>query len=128
MTEDAGPPGPPERFSSLPIREADATAAAGTDGSELIIRCDMSQAFGTGVGSAQRSRSRETGQPPMDALPPEPPWLPRQDFQIASQPARPRPDRQLGIWVSLRPRASAPNVTGGARRWGRFLSRRSRQG
>jgi hypothetical protein len=53
MTEDAGPPGPPERFSSLPIREADATAAAGTGGSELIIRCDMSQAFGTGVGSAQ---------------------------------------------------------------------------
>jgi hypothetical protein len=52
MTEDAGPPGPAERFSSLPIRKADATAA-GTDGSELIIRCDMSQAFGTGVRSAQ---------------------------------------------------------------------------
>src|SRR5713101_3666418 len=60
MTEVAGPPGPAERFSSLPIREADTAMEAGADGSELIIRCDMTQKFGTGV---QHRRSTSHGKP-----------------------------------------------------------------
>src|SRR5882724_1261499 len=122
MTDAAGPPGPAERFSSLPIREADTATMAGAKRSELIIRCDMAYGFGTGVWQRHLAQTfdipRQTGQPPTDALPREP--LPRQAFRIASQPARSRPDRQIGIWVSLWPHASAPNATGDTRRRGRF--------
>jgi hypothetical protein len=43
MTDVAGPPVPPVRFSSLPIRKAD--AATGADGSNLEVNCNMAQAF-----------------------------------------------------------------------------------
>jgi hypothetical protein len=45
ITDVAGPPLPPERFSSLPIRGADAAAGGGADGSELDVNCSMAQTF-----------------------------------------------------------------------------------
>src|SRR6516162_9338776 len=97
MTEAAGLPGPAERFSSLlPIRVAGAAMATGADGSNLIKKCDMARAFGTGrrlaetfgCSTFQRNRTGTS-----QCLPPEPSQPPRQAFRIASQPARPGPDR-----------------------------------
>jgi hypothetical protein len=45
MTDVAGPPLPPVRFSSLPIRAADAARAEGADKSNLEVNCSMAQAF-----------------------------------------------------------------------------------
>jgi len=45
MTEVAGPPAPPGRFSSLPIRGAGAANTAATDGSGLEANWSMAQAF-----------------------------------------------------------------------------------
>jgi hypothetical protein len=45
ITDVAGPPAPPERFSSLPIRGADAAAEGGADGSGLEFNCGMAQVF-----------------------------------------------------------------------------------
>src|SRR5258707_6666629 len=45
MTEVAGPPAPPERFSSSPIRGADAATGGSTDGSDLDVNCSMAQVF-----------------------------------------------------------------------------------
>src|ERR1700744_5207322 len=45
MTDVAGPPAPPERFSSSPIRGADAATGGSTDGSDLDVNCSMAQVF-----------------------------------------------------------------------------------
>src|SRR4030088_2955848 len=44
ITDVAGPPVPAARFSSLPIRGADA-ATAGADESNLEVNCNMAPAF-----------------------------------------------------------------------------------
>src|ERR1700693_6230945 len=86
MTEVAGPPAPPARFSSLPIRGADAASTAGADGSGLEANCSMAQAF--------RNPHGKPGQRPGGVFPMEPSQLPRHAFQIpAPRPAR-QPDRQ----------------------------------
>src|ERR1700748_340664 len=45
MTDVAGPPAPPERFSSSPIRGADAATGGSTDGSDLDVNCSMAPVF-----------------------------------------------------------------------------------
>jgi hypothetical protein len=45
MTDVDGPPVPALRFSSLPIRGAEADDFAGTDGKTLKVDCNMAQAF-----------------------------------------------------------------------------------
>src|SRR6266699_1926621 len=96
MTDAAGPPGPVERFSSLPIREADAAVATGADRSELIVRCDMAQAFDIPTGTRT-----------VDVLPPETSWLPRQGFQIAFQ-AGPAPQEYGSVFGSTQARQTHP--------------------
>src|ERR1035438_10230355 len=51
MTDVAGPPVLPLRFSSLPIRGADAATAAGANGSDLEVNCNMAQAFEIPTGN-----------------------------------------------------------------------------
>jgi hypothetical protein len=45
ITDVAGPPLPPERFSSSPIRGADATTGGGAEKLDLDVNCSMAQAF-----------------------------------------------------------------------------------
>src|SRR5882757_3957078 len=107
MTEDAGPPGPVERFSSLPIREADAATAAGTERSELIIRCDMSQAFGTGVRHPTGNSTAGSGCAAAGAgvLVSQSTWFPRAigfpDKLSRSLPSRPDPVRIVSLEYGL---------------------------
>src|ERR1700694_6235097 len=54
MTDVAGPPGAPLRFSSLLIRAADAAVAAGADGSNLEVNCSMAQAFEIPTGNRNK--------------------------------------------------------------------------
>src|ERR1700676_612901 len=54
MTDVAGPPVPPLRFSSLLIRAADAAVAAGADGSNLEVNCSMAQAFEIPTGNRNK--------------------------------------------------------------------------
>src|ERR1700722_1527363 len=91
MTDVAGPPMLPVRFSSLLIRKADAPPAVGADQSILAASSDMAQAF---------EIPRETGPCPSE--------FPN-TFQIAA-PGRPIPISWidwLGIWVHLWLAASA---------------------
>src|ERR1700676_1815365 len=89
ITDVAGPPVPPTRFSSLPIRGAN-TPTDGRDGSDLVINCNMAQAFevpmGAGSGRAMFSHGSHRTTP--------------DTFQIAA-PGRPDPSAGsiAGIWV-----------------------------
>jgi hypothetical protein len=101
MTDVAGPPLAPVRFSSLPIRGADAARTDGADESDLEVNCSMAQAFEIPTGNGKR---------PGDVLLPGAILrVPRRAFQIAA-PGRPDPISwidQLAIWVQFWLAASA---------------------
>src|SRR5229473_347174 len=82
MTDVAGPPLPPGRFSSLPIREADAARADGADESNLEVNCSMAQAFEIPTGNRKTTRRCSPGGAILR--------VPRRAFQIAA-PGRPTP-------------------------------------
>src|SRR5712672_3045937 len=101
MTDVAGPPLPPVRFSSLPIREADAARADGADESNLEVNCSMAQAFEIPTGNRKTTRRCSPGGAILR--------VPRRAFQIAA-PGRPDPISwidQLAIWVQSWLAASA---------------------
>src|SRR5579872_6578529 len=78
MTDVEGPPAPPGRLSSVPIRGAE-TARAAADKSMVETSCDMAQAFEIPMGRSDSDRAM---------LRLRQPRLPRQVFQIAL-PGRP---------------------------------------
>src|SRR6266849_2407357 len=83
----------PVRFSSLPIREADAARADGADESNLEVNCSMAQAFEIPTGNRKTTRRCSPGGAILR--------VPRRAFQIAA-PGRPHPIswiNQLTIWV-----------------------------
>src|SRR6266446_8717789 len=82
MTDVAGPPLPPVRFSSLPIRGADAARTDGADESDLEFNCSMAQAFEIPTGNRKTAKRRS----PAGAIL----RVPRRAFQIAA-PGRPDP-------------------------------------
>src|SRR5882724_7473327 len=93
MTDVAGPPLPPVRFSSLPIRGADAARTDGADESDLEFNCSMAQAFEIPTGNRKTARRCS----PAGAIL----RVPRRAFQIAA-PGRPDPIswiNRLAIWV-----------------------------
>src|SRR5438445_8374134 len=79
MTEVEGPLGPLERFSSLPMRGRDDRVAVALGRSMLEVNCDMAHAFDI---------PWETRRRPLDALLPEPSWLPITPDRVF-QPADP---------------------------------------
>src|SRR5260370_35328816 len=101
MTDVAGPPLPPVRFSSLPIREADAARAGGGHEHNLEVNCSMAQAFEIPTGNRKTTRRCSPGGAILR--------VPRRDLQIAA-PGRPIPISwidQLTIWVQSWLAASA---------------------
>src|SRR6185312_3433116 len=77
MTDVAGPPAPPPRFSSVPIRGTDAATAGGAGESNLETSCSMAQVFNIPTGNRIAAR-----------------WTHSPDRR--SRPARPHPlDRWL---------------------------------
>src|SRR5947208_2037458 len=56
MTDVAGPPLPPARFSSLPIRGADAARTEGADEPDLEGNCSMAPAFEIPTGNRKTTR------------------------------------------------------------------------
>src|ERR1700687_6199969 len=82
ITDVAGPPVPPARFSSLPIRGAGAATAAVADESNLEVNCNMAQAFDIPTGN----RTATGRCSPAGAIQ----LVPRHAFTIAA-PGRPDP-------------------------------------
>src|SRR5258708_12994644 len=98
MTDVAGPLTPPGRFSSLPIRGADAARRGGADESGLEVSCSMAQAFEV------PTENRKNDQ--VMFLLPEPSRVPRPEFRIAVPRPTHHPDHSP---LNMGPPPAPPN-------------------